>query len=472
MVRIYLDWNIISSLRNSSVNDDPYKVLERILINNSDKILILYSSAHLTDLIVSYNQSESGKQQTKLDLDYLEKLTNNHCLLYDYRSQRTYPDQVLIQNYFDDLLKSEDMHSGSFDNFLESFENIETKEILNSIVPILKDIPSGIDPNSFDLLPKSFQVLKETYCFGSNQITMHDMIQSTFNLLSQFYGDHNMYKNLRNALLNEIKLSLDYSKCNNPIAEISKRLERSEIGKSYEIFAKDNLKTQFKDKEPSQFDVFTNHFILLDMFGYFKDNKMRNLIQDSFHAYYGAHCDFFVTDDNNTYHKAKTLYKYLNIGTIVCKSGEFINEYFNRVILNDKSLIDSINQSLKSALIVDIKLDENMYPVRIYKLNYYILNFFNRIQLRYFNSQKYVIHLYKESQNYSSFFFILEFEKIVNKITLEFGIDESGKGLYCPDIENEEIYKKEWKGRLWRIDNQVFSLYMTPHPDIVLSIKN
>lgn len=90
----------------------------------------------------------------------------------------------------------------------------------------------------------------------------------------------------------EAGLMVDYSKCENPIKEISIRLKSSVLNMTFEEFADNNIKSQFKNRQPSKFDIFTNHYILLDFLGYQKDKRMKNLIQDAFHAYYGAHCDF------------------------------------------------------------------------------------------------------------------------------------------------------------------------------------
>src|SRR5688572_18615186 len=102
MIRVYLDWNIFSYLKRYKNSEEPYKSLNYHLSKNLGRILVPYSSAHLTDLIASYNKSEKGKEETELDLQYLRELSENKCILYDYKDQKTYPSVVDVKEYFED----------------------------------------------------------------------------------------------------------------------------------------------------------------------------------------------------------------------------------------------------------------------------------------------------------------------------------------------------------------------------------
>lgn len=148
------------------------------------------------------------------------------------------------------------------------------------------------------------------------------------------YNNHKAYRGIRNAGLEELKLHFDYSTSDDPIEKISEHLQSSTFKQSFKEFTEAGLKNYFGDKEPSRFDVFITSYIFVDFLGYYKDQRFKNLTQDSFHAYYGAYCDFFVTDDRNMYHKAKVIYNYFNIDTIVCTSNEFNSKFFGKVIFN------------------------------------------------------------------------------------------------------------------------------------------
>ncbi|MBK8296833.1 MAG: hypothetical protein IPK91_06055 [Saprospiraceae bacterium] len=352
--------------------------MNRILTKNTNNVLIPYSSAHLSDLLTSYKQSETGKIQTELDLLYLEKLTTNNCILYDYQSQSTYPFAYPINKYFAELLEGDSIKVGNFDNFLNYFSNKDLNDSLNASLDKLKLIPSGIDPDKYKLLPPKFDKFKDTFCLNKSNTNYYDLLKGSFDIIAGYHEDPDMYRQLRNAVLEEAGLLLDYSKCENPIKEISKRLKNSILNMTFEEFAENNIKSQFKNKKPSKFDIFTNHYILLDFLGYQRDKRMKNLIQDAFHAYYGAHCDFFVTDDKNTYHKSKALYEYFNIETIVCNTKEFIWTYFGIATLNINShlsLGEAINNCLQTSLIIKQGLDGNLNQYVLHKLDYPILYF-------------------------------------------------------------------------------------------------
>jgi hypothetical protein len=46
------------------------------------------------------------------------------------------------------------------------------------------------------------------------------------------------------------------------------------------------------------------------------------MFDDSLHTFYGAHCEYFVTNDERCKYKAEQTYKKLNIRTVVIKADE------------------------------------------------------------------------------------------------------------------------------------------------------
>lgn len=159
MIRVYLDWNIISYLKTYKTEKEPFISLNSTLIHNRNNILTPYSSAHLSDLITSYKQSENGKLQTLEDLKYLETLTDNYCILYNYKTQETYPDKTDIEDYFFEILRSDEFLKGNFEDLFSSFGDY--KDILNQLFNTLKDTPSGLNSESFDKMPSKYQLLKD-----------------------------------------------------------------------------------------------------------------------------------------------------------------------------------------------------------------------------------------------------------------------------------------------------------------------
>jgi hypothetical protein len=62
-------------------------------------------------------------------------------------------------------------------------------------------------------------------------------------------------------------------------------------------------------------------FEFLDMLGYWKDSYTEKSnfarLMDARHTFFGAHCDYFISNDKRTRYKARIVYEYYKIKTIV-----------------------------------------------------------------------------------------------------------------------------------------------------------
>ena len=63
----------------------------------------------------------------------------------------------------------------------------------------------------------------------------------------------------------------------------------------------------------------------IDLEGKFSDDKINNLVDDSLHVFYAAHCDYFITLDKKCKYKAIKVYNELGIKTEVYDPFEFID---------------------------------------------------------------------------------------------------------------------------------------------------
>ena len=347
MIRVYLDWNIFSYLRHFKDDKEPFKTLNRNLIQHSDKLLIPYSASHLIDLKVS-TKTPKGLKELENDLDYLQSLTKGHCVVYDFTKQSTYPDKINVREYYELINKNEELKFDSFEDLLRSDFTPEIDKLNNQLLKLYRTMPSNIRSEYLEELPKKYHQFKDWFLGES----MLDVLDGAVKLMNSYQSDPKAYRSLRNASIDDLRMTFDYSTEDDPIKRISENLERSQIKKSFIEFANEMTKNQFKDKEPRKFDYFTNYYIYLDFFGFYRDKVFNNLVQDSHHAYYGAHCDFFITEDDNTYQKAKVLYEHFNISTRVCKSHEFNSEIYNQFVLQENSndsLFEVIDDEINSS---------------------------------------------------------------------------------------------------------------------------
>ncbi len=74
MVFIYLDWSVISQMRSGH-----HKQLKEIL-NQPNRIVTLYSTSHIGDILSSYKEDSQRLKTIEEDLEFISSLTNN-CFL-------------------------------------------------------------------------------------------------------------------------------------------------------------------------------------------------------------------------------------------------------------------------------------------------------------------------------------------------------------------------------------------------------
>lgn len=146
MIRVYLDWNIFSYLRQFRENRKPYTSLNRYLTQSNHSVLIPYTSAHLTDLIPSFTSSEKGKVETKHDIDYLAALTNHNCILYNHKGKLIYCNRYNLHEYFEQLVESNELKYNSVESLFRMFNDTGLGQLSKSIIDLLKVLPTGIDP--------------------------------------------------------------------------------------------------------------------------------------------------------------------------------------------------------------------------------------------------------------------------------------------------------------------------------------
>lgn len=76
MIKIYVDWNVMSQMKN-----DNYKDLYEVLAN--EKYFIPYSTSHISDIFSSYKETEEQNNYINSDLDFISTFTRNKCLFND-----------------------------------------------------------------------------------------------------------------------------------------------------------------------------------------------------------------------------------------------------------------------------------------------------------------------------------------------------------------------------------------------------
>ena len=136
MIRIYLDWNVISNLKR-----EAFLELKTFIKENKNHFQFPYSPAHFNDLMKSYSKKNDLFWE---DLNYLEYLSENHLLRWE--NNRTMPLLATPTEYFE----------GIKDTYADDvYERLDIEEIFNEIDNGLTEF--GFDKISDKIIPKNLK---------------------------------------------------------------------------------------------------------------------------------------------------------------------------------------------------------------------------------------------------------------------------------------------------------------------------
>ncbi|OUD37849.1 hypothetical protein, partial [Flavobacterium psychrophilum] len=326
MIKVYLDWNVMSGMKNNH-----FQELNDIILNR-DKFLLLYSTSHIGDIFASIkNHSEEEQKLVREDLDYITNLTNDLCLVNNSKevTLSTYQPGELLDDRIREAPLFQDF---SIDSLFSSIEEDNPMfGLVNTMKEMLSSLPLDIafkeafeNPESAAMLDKMFPGLKD---------------DQTMNCFFKSFGKmfHNMnetedYKDLRSMVQQIGVNSGHFNENKNPFEVIDNAYKKTGI----ENFDVDKYFDKTKNA-PEWFNDITNEYVKLDMHGFKADkvkvtdkekNTFKNTTEDASHSAFASRCEFYITNDDKNYHKTKAVFKKLGIYTIVLKPNEFI-QYYN-----------------------------------------------------------------------------------------------------------------------------------------------
>lgn len=445
MIRYYLDSQIFRYIKKSSptFNQELYDTIESL----KDKVVFLYSEAHLEDLAVS------REEYRQIDLLHMEEYVDKNFISRDYVYNKTefhrvtpvnayewkdYSTSVRLENPFESIKETfeDDLFGGVFNNLMDSLFNIE--------------IPVGYYQNSGNKEGVDFMT-----SLGITQpvVKLKDlmgMFLQKFSDKREFVGVRKVfYKYLKNDEYSYENFGMDFDEL----------MKNSIMGKSFFELSEQQLAGNKKD---SFFDLFKNHFINLEFFGVtterrkkdLKEFTFNNLNVDSSHAYYATFSDYFITNDNGLRLKAMILYKYFNIPTRVLTVKEFITHRFtvqNNESISLKDFFTSLRYDFKNSILLNSEYDfELEAQVNTFSVLHNYFNYVNRLQTIYGKNINNVI-LYCKRQSSSNFMLFVELEILSRKMIALFGMDDEFKGVFTQ--KEVEGFDNNSYIRKWRIEN-------------------
>lgn len=442
MKRVYLDWGVVSYLKK-----DKYAKLRNLLLSNKDSLFLVYSPAHLEDVMKS-----KGSPQFDDDIKMLSSLVDNHLLDLDKGVVLPYSvtPEIFCRNYID----NSSALSKDIDSFLLAVESASIPG--DSSVDLIK-----ASLNEAFHIPSEYRVHKVFERLLPNlpeSPTVRDMIESIRQFLCDLMMNSGAYKNFRSSI-HETGFKLEKNAGNwddgEAVDKISSFLKSQGIDMSFN----DYVMMSFHGRKFTANEFFTSAYCILDMLGFHSDklhkpgNTIRNVTTDARHAYFAGFCDWFVTADNQLYHKAKALYSHFGVSTQVMDPEEAIKAIQEDILSYGQDYVLSF---IKNEFIEDHveechdKENDSDADFIIYRFLRRFLGIFTH-GIQYHNpDDSYLIQFKLAFSNYSRFLFYDEVGMIIDTITHYFGLE--GIGDY------KTLRKKFVEGNTdvtisWRLDN-------------------
>lgn len=270
---IYIDWNLFSILKNPRL--EPHLILQKFLSINKNSIRLVYSPAHLEDLVQT---TEKFIDRRNEDLKYLSEQTNNNCIV----------------NYW-----------GTTDTIIENREAQEFFETNQS-------------DNSLGIIPVVDSMRK--------MMTDHWGIIRDNILKEYFKREPSQVCNFTKDELNEYVKMIGISSSLEDFLKFGLHLRTSPTDiLSYTDF----FSTAYINLDLIQFFPDTMA----------EKGNFENLKNDALHSAYGLLCNAFITNDNKCFHKSKFLFDYYGSASILIrtckvKNMETLKSQLNSILEN------------------------------------------------------------------------------------------------------------------------------------------
>lgn len=452
MIKIYLDWNIISGLKQGYFSE-----LKKTLESNN-KFVMPYSISHIGDILANNPKDPLEDKHIKSDLEYLSQLSNELCLSY-YKGETRVGKNNPFELFKERIESNKLVENLSIDSLFKPFENgpeigatIKALKGLLSSIPLGKEFEESFNnPDTSEMMNKQFPGLKD-----------NPTMDGFFEFFGKMFHDLNnteAYKDLRESIQQTGINSSHFNEEKNPFDLIEK---------SYSKFGNDASPYKYLQKNeitPDWFSEITNLYLVLDMHG-FKSDKIkvtvrnkstfRNTTEDSSHTAFASICEIYLTNDKKNIYKSKAVYEKLDISCKVFNVEQFLD--YSRKYLDDHSIQDHFKQihlAIKEGKFHSTALEKGRGKLLTHFSNHYFFNFFNKLMLIYNESEEY--EGYVLTKLYTSKNYVIlreEIQGVVKLLVDAWGQDSnSAKYLELNELKDSEL---DWTGRYWEFDFATF----------------
>lgn len=308
MIHVYLDWNVFDRIEKKA--DPTFHEIEKLI---HERVLITpYSNAHINDLVRGYERNPSF---VEAHLATLKRLTDNLCIVQYWGLKNTTWHYRDVTEFFNSALEDIETSSGSFADLIDWDET----GLWDLQLSLLR---SQRLPDEFKQIYKANPVFNLIFQKSKTEMNMLALCEDLFDFSKNAKKDFSLYKTLR-GYVNQSRLKFKqqpkmYREIDKTMAGIPTHLNFDETWDKYAA--------KSKTSDNPAYQKITDKYYKIDFKGYKADEKFANLIDDSLHVFYGAHCDYFVTIDDKCHYKAAEVYKELKISTKALKPTDFLED--------------------------------------------------------------------------------------------------------------------------------------------------
>ncbi|MDR0232403.1 MAG: hypothetical protein LBI82_09835 [Dysgonamonadaceae bacterium] len=447
MIRIYLDWNVVSNFKKPEFSE-----IRKFVAEHKDYLQFPYTPAHFKDLMKSHYPDNIFFNS---DLESLEYLSEKHLIQWGKDSIEIFFAAPKV--FFETEKNNEDVFSAmDFEKIVNDLDSFEFGGKFGTFMKSMLEL----QPLGFQVTDENREMLNKMCPNITNNSSMWDLMKDIMPFAKKLLQNRDYYKDFRKTI-NDNGFKLDKNSGNWEIKDVVKNIDDFLQEKKVNLTFCEYLDSCFKHKkEPvNRYEYYTTAYLILDMIGYKSDklpkpsNNMQNIQTDGEHSFYSAYCDYFVVMDKKLRTKTQVLFNEFNIPTIVLSPEEFIDTLKPKIHIPDIH-IHFLNEALsfleKGEIVEKYDDDENSVETYAFKLPVFYFNFFNYAVSEYYPEQNgYALTFKKVFKNYSNFTFYTESERLIDRICLFFGNNNDAE---FAEKKKEFVYGEKNVEFIWRFD--------------------
>ena len=298
MLKIYLDWNIISYLK-----EEEYADLRKYIAQVKDFFVFPYSRAHIQDLYQS--KSPTNVVKFEQDLDTLTDICQTHLLDYNNNTDAPYPYECTARQYIE-------RESLTLQTYKSGFESVSFTELIKSIM----DVTTFESIRNY-LLATPLETPIENPNNGFIIRNIWDTITFLLDNFSLLLKDKKLEVEIYKSMCNiEGERSIQEMQDINS-SDIFDYLNELCISRTNKNLTDTILATLERINGINSYNYFLAEYTTLALCGYSRDKKRNilNIMTDALHAYYAMRCDVLVTKDGGMKKKAQAEFTRFNSPT-------------------------------------------------------------------------------------------------------------------------------------------------------------